>query len=71
MIVCQCKGISDRVIRSAVAAGADTVPAVERACGAGTDCGGCRLAVAAVVRDACAPSIPPLLVSPSRLQTAV
>jgi len=41
MIVCLCKGVSSRTIREVIEDGADSVEAVGRACGAGTDCGGC------------------------------
>lgn len=53
MIVCHCKGITDRDIRAAVLEGHQ--PASEdfsRACPAGTDCGGCRPLVDALLRDA-------------------
>jgi bacterioferritin-associated ferredoxin len=42
MIVCHCKGITDRDIRKAVATGALTSAEIGHRCGAGTDCGGCR-----------------------------
>ena len=42
MIVCHCKGVSDRSIREAVRAGARSSRQVFRACGAGGRCGGCR-----------------------------
>lgn len=42
MIVCHCKGVSDRAVRRAVAEGARTRGQVARRCGAGTVCGGCR-----------------------------
>jgi bacterioferritin-associated ferredoxin len=41
MIVCQCKIVSHRTVDAAIAAGAETVGAIGRACGAGTVCGGC------------------------------
>ena len=49
MRVCHCHAVSDRTIRACVRAGATTVDAVGRACGAGTSCGGCRPLVAEVV----------------------
>jgi|JI8StandDraft_1071087.scaffolds.fasta_scaffold1575581_1 bacterioferritin-associated ferredoxin len=61
MIVCQCKVVSHRTIDAAIAAGAETVGAIGRACGAGTVCGGCvctlkrRLADARPSLRACAP----------------
>lgn len=42
MIVCHCKGITDRDIRKAVLEGASTRTDVERMCQAGSECGGCR-----------------------------
>jgi len=52
MIVCLCLGVSDRHVEAAVAAGAKTMRDVSRTCGAGTDCGACRRALAALVEDA-------------------
>ena len=49
MIVCHCRRVCDRTIRSAVRAGADTEDAVGEACGAGTGCGRCRPAVSALI----------------------
>ena len=51
MIVCLCRVVSDQKIRECAHAGARTVKAIERACGAGSDCGTCRLQVAAVLRE--------------------
>ncbi|WOP18564.1 (2Fe-2S)-binding protein [Raineyella sp. LH-20] len=45
MIVCQCKVVTDRDIRSAVDRGARTVAQVCRATTAGTDCGSCVLTI--------------------------
>jgi bacterioferritin-associated ferredoxin len=42
MLVCHCKGVSERKIRQAVEEGACSRRHVARACGAGTVCGGCR-----------------------------
>lgn len=53
MIVCLCRGVSERHIEATVAAGARTAGDVSRACGAGTDCGACVHLVAALVEDAC------------------
>ncbi|MDH5307229.1 MAG: (2Fe-2S)-binding protein [Myxococcales bacterium] len=47
MIVCHCKGISDRTIRDAVRAGARSCGQVARSCDAGRCCGGC----APVIRE--------------------
>jgi bacterioferritin-associated ferredoxin len=41
MIVCLCKGVSDKHLRDALARGADTVEALSSDTGAGTGCGAC------------------------------
>lgn len=41
MLLCLCKGVSDRVVRLAVINGATTIDSVSARCGAGTDCGAC------------------------------
>lgn len=51
MIVCLCKGVSCSTIRNAVAQGATTVEEVGMACGAGTDCGGCRGCVEEIIEE--------------------
>ena len=52
MLVCQCRGISDRQIRRLVKDGATSVRDVARATGAGMRCGGCRANVREVVNEA-------------------
>jgi len=44
MIVCHCKAVSDRRVRTAIRAGAGCRKAIARACGAGAGdrCGACR-----------------------------
>jgi len=42
MLVCHCKGLTDREVRRAIRAGAATPREVSRECGAGSVCGGCR-----------------------------
>jgi bacterioferritin-associated ferredoxin len=42
MVVCHCKGLSDRDIRRVIETGARTPRDVTRQCGAGSVCGGCR-----------------------------
>jgi bacterioferritin-associated ferredoxin len=49
VIVCHCKGVSDRTIRRAVRAGAVCGLDVGLACAAGTGCGGCREAIDEIV----------------------
>jgi bacterioferritin-associated ferredoxin len=41
MIVCLCRGVSDRAVRAAIRAGAETEEQVAELCGAGSGCGGC------------------------------
>lgn len=41
MIVCNCKVVSDRAVRGAIAEGATDLCGVASACGAATRCGGC------------------------------
>jgi bacterioferritin-associated ferredoxin len=49
MIVCHCKGITDRQIRQAAAAGARSADEIARRATAGTDCGGCRPLIEALL----------------------
>ncbi|HET8540613.1 MAG TPA: (2Fe-2S)-binding protein [Anaeromyxobacter sp.] len=53
MIVCVCRGISDRSVREARARGARTLDAVGTATGAGTDCGCCHDTIARVLAEPC------------------
>jgi bacterioferritin-associated ferredoxin len=41
MILCVCRGVSEREVAEVVAQGAASVAEVRRACGAGRDCGSC------------------------------
>ncbi len=52
MILCLCRGVPDHTVEHAIAGGADTVGAVERACGAGGDCGACGQLLEALVERA-------------------
>jgi bacterioferritin-associated ferredoxin len=52
MIVCVCRGVSERQVEAAVAEGATTMDQVARACGAGTDCGACRFMVRELAESA-------------------
>ena len=55
MIVCLCRGVSDRTIYAAIARGAFTVDDIAEACGAGTDCGACCAMLDELVQaNACA-----------------
>jgi bacterioferritin-associated ferredoxin len=55
MLVCHCKGVSEREIRRAIQSGACTRRDVARECGAGSVCGGCRPVVDELL-DAHAPA---------------
>lgn len=52
MLVCHCRGITDRQIRRLVKDGACSTRDVARATGAGLRCGGCRSNVKRVVDEA-------------------
>ncbi|OCB25086.1 (2Fe-2S)-binding protein [Mycobacterium malmoense] len=51
MFVCLCNGVTSQTVTEAVEAGACTTKDVARACGAGADCGRCRLTVQAILRS--------------------
>lgn len=57
MLVCHCKGLSDRAVRKAVKSGACSVGEVARACGAGGDCGSCRPVIQEIVDEGTRPSV--------------
>jgi bacterioferritin-associated ferredoxin len=59
MIVCVCRGVSDRAIRAALDSGANGPDAIAGATGAGTDCGCCRDTIEAMVARAAPCSSPP------------
>ena len=49
MIVCQCKGLTDRAIRRAVRDGARSRGEIARTCAAGSNCGGCAPAIDKII----------------------
>lgn len=53
MIVCLCKAVSDRAIRTARDAGASTLEAVRVATGAGSGCGCCHGVVERILAEPC------------------
>lgn len=63
MLVCHCRGVSDRQIKRAVKNGACSLREVARETGAGMRCGGCRANVAQVVQEALQSEIRPSSVS--------
>lgn len=56
MIVCVCKGVSEREIGEAIRRGACSLDEVGRRCrGAGGDCGSCRSDIAAQLIESATP----------------
>ena len=51
MIVCLCKGITDRTVRKLVRQGASSLHDVRLACSAGACCGACRETLVDIVRS--------------------
>ena len=51
MIVCLCYGVSDRTVRQLVGEGANTPQEIERACGAGGDCGTCKRHIGRLIEE--------------------
>jgi bacterioferritin-associated ferredoxin len=51
MIVCHCRGLSDRAIREVIRRGAQSPREVAIACHAGRSCGGCIPAVRALIQS--------------------
>lgn len=54
MLVCHCRGVSDREIKRLVREGASSTREIARATGAGMNCGGCRSNVRQVMNRAMA-----------------
>lgn len=55
VIVCHCKGISDRDVRAAIRSGAACRVQVGERCAAGTGCGGCHGTIEDLIRTERAP----------------
>ncbi|MDD9964664.1 MAG: (2Fe-2S)-binding protein [Myxococcales bacterium] len=51
MIVCHCRKITHRDLHRCVDAGAHTEAEIERMCGAGGACGGCRRSIREVLDE--------------------
>jgi bacterioferritin-associated ferredoxin len=51
VLICHCKGTTDRDIRAAAGPGRACSAEIERRCGAGTACGGCRPAIEAILAE--------------------
>lgn len=55
MIVCVCRVLGEGTIRAQIDAGAFSVEELAAACGAGTECGGCRAMLERMIEEAGAP----------------
>jgi bacterioferritin-associated ferredoxin len=64
MIVCLCKGVSDRDVARAIEEGADSVEAITGCTGAGSGCGRCRAGLAKAVDMAHGRSAKPRIILP-------
>jgi bacterioferritin-associated ferredoxin len=53
MYVCICRAVTLSRIEALAASGVTTLDAIERACGAGGDCGTCREDIAHVLAEEC------------------
>lgn len=51
MYVCICRGVTERGVCAAIAAGACTVEDLAAGCGAGSGCGGCRPSIARILEE--------------------
>jgi bacterioferritin-associated ferredoxin len=45
VIVCHCRAVSDRAVRSAIRGGAIDLDEIASLCGAGSECGGCQVRI--------------------------
>jgi bacterioferritin-associated ferredoxin len=53
VIICHCHAVSDRVVRTAIQCGAQDLDEVASHCGAGSDCGGCRVRISRLLLTEC------------------
>ena len=51
MIVCHCRAMNDRELRSVIEGGALDLEAIAEVCGAGARCGGCEPMLADLLRQ--------------------
>jgi len=51
MIICSCRGVSDKHIAMTIAQGACTQEEVTARCGAGGGCGGCQRTIRRMIRE--------------------
>lgn len=52
MIICLCEGVSEHTVQRSINAGAKSVEAVGRTCGAGTGCGSCHCQIEELLASA-------------------
>ncbi|HVM40295.1 MAG TPA: (2Fe-2S)-binding protein [Acidimicrobiia bacterium] len=53
MYVCLCRAVTDRTVVETIEAGAVTISAIGRWCGAGRTCGGCRPELRRLLSETC------------------
>mgnify|MGYP003890220873 CR=1 FL=1 len=51
MLVCICKGVSDRKLVEEIRRGSRTVKELRECCGAGSDCGSCIRSIQQILRE--------------------
>jgi bacterioferritin-associated ferredoxin len=51
VIICHCRGINDSTVVDAIDEGMETVDELAEICGTGSDCGGCRPALAELIGE--------------------
>jgi len=57
MILCVCRGVSEREVDETIGCGAATVDDVVRRCGAGGDCGTCHDEIRQLLRTSTRPAL--------------
>jgi len=57
VIVCSCRGVTDRTVGAAVASGATSPTEVASRCGAGSRCGGCWPELERLIEAHCSGSV--------------
>jgi len=55
-IICHCESVSDKTVRAVIAAGAESIPEIANACGAGRNCLGCTEALDALLANISRPA---------------
>ena len=70
MLICHCRAVSDREVKSAIRRGARSMREIAQACGAGSRCGGCRPAVVQLLEQQDRNEARPLRPEPLQLEIA-